>query len=466
MKTRITYGLGTIAFGVKDHGFNVLLMLFYNQVLGLPASWVGLAIMIAMIFDALFDPLLGQYSDNVRTRWGRRHPFMYAAILPIAISYLCLWMPPALDQQALFIWLLISAISVRVAVSLYEIPSTALLAEFTDDYDERTKLVAARYFFGAVGGVSMMMLSFAVFLKPTSAQPIGHLNAAGYGSYAIAAALLMTIAVTISALGTQKAILQRPALPPPDKMSAKAMLKEMLSILVHPAYISILLASIFFAISSGLTLSLQVYFWTFLWELSAAQIAIISFAILIGLLLALTIILPIAMRFGKKQIAIGLFLASLVATAAPLILRLYGLFLPNGDPLLLYALMAFLSFTMMCTISGGILAVSMVADVTDQIQLDMGKQSEGLLFSAATMVNKAISGMGILMAGLILSFVGFPKAAIPGQVPMAALTDLTVIFLCAITASTIAAVTCLAFYPINRAKHLENLEELRARAAI
>jgi Na+/melibiose symporter-like transporter len=390
---------------------------------------------------------------------------MYAAILPIAISYLFLWMPPDLSDQSLFIWLLTSAIAVRVSVSLYEIPSTALLAEFTDDYDERTKLVAARFFFGAIGGVAMMMLSFGVFLKPSAQQPIGQLNEAGYSSYAIAAAIIMVLAVTISALGTQKRILQRPAPPPPEHMTMGAMLKEMISILVHPAYVSILLASIFFAISSGLTLSLQVYFWTYLWELSSGQIAIISSAVLIGLILALTIVLPLAMRYGKKQIAIFLFLLSLVCTSTPLILRLNEWFLPNGDPMLVYALMAFLSLAMMCTVSGGILAVSMVADVTDQIQLDTGKQSEGLLFSAATMVNKAISGMGIMMAGLILSFAGFPDAATPGNVPPAALTQLTFIFLCAVAASTISAVTCLAFYPITREKHLANLEQLRARAA-
>ena len=143
-RTRILYGLGTVAFGVKDQGFNALLMLFYNQVIGLPAAWVGAAIMIAMVADALFDPFLGQYSDDFRSRWGRRHPFMYAAALPIAISYLFLWTPPDASHQVQFVWLLATAIVVRLSISLYEIPSTALLAEFTDDYDERTRLVAAR----------------------------------------------------------------------------------------------------------------------------------------------------------------------------------------------------------------------------------------------------------------------------------------------------------------------------------
>lgn len=188
LSTRMLYGSGTIAFGVKDQGFNALLMLFYNQVIGLPAAWVCSAIMIAMIADAIFDPMLGQYSDNIRTRWGRRYPFMYAAALPIATFYLLLWSPPQLSDSGTFAWLATSAILVRFAISLYEIPSTALLAEFTNDYDERTKLVAARYFFGVCGDILMTIITFGYFLKPSASQPVGHLNASGYSAYAWAAA--------------------------------------------------------------------------------------------------------------------------------------------------------------------------------------------------------------------------------------------------------------------------------------
>ncbi|HZG32491.1 MAG TPA: MFS transporter, partial [Sphingopyxis sp.] len=286
LKTRLLYGSGTIAFGVKDHGFNALLMLFYNQVVGLPAAWVGTAIMIAMIADALFDPLLGQYSDNVRTRWGRRHPFMYAAALPIALFYLLLWTPPEMAHGAQFAWLVTTAILVRFSISLYEIPSTALLAEFTSDYDERTKLVAARYFFGVCGGIAMTVVTFGYFLQPTAAQPVGHLNAGGYVTYAWVAAAIMMLSVLISSLGTQKEVLKRPPPPPVAKVPIGQMLREMLGVLVHPAYVSILLASLFFAVASGLNLSLGVYFSTYFWELSATQIATVASTAVIGILLA------------------------------------------------------------------------------------------------------------------------------------------------------------------------------------
>ena len=102
LSTKIFYGFGSVAFGVKDNGFSYMLLLFYNQVVGLPATLVGLALMIALVWDACIDPLIGQLSDNLRSRWGRRHPFMYAAALPVAISYVALWNPPHWGHQGQF----------------------------------------------------------------------------------------------------------------------------------------------------------------------------------------------------------------------------------------------------------------------------------------------------------------------------------------------------------------------------
>ena len=71
VRTKIFYGLGSVAYGVKDNGFQTILLPFYNQVVHLPPQLVGAAIAIALMFDALVDPLVGQISDNLRTRWGR-----------------------------------------------------------------------------------------------------------------------------------------------------------------------------------------------------------------------------------------------------------------------------------------------------------------------------------------------------------------------------------------------------------
>src|SRR5262249_4864537 len=203
LHTKILYGLGAVAFGVKDNGFSFFLLLYYNQVLGLPESWVGLGIMVALIADAVFDPVVGYLSDHLHSSWGRRHPFLYASALPAAIAYWFLWNPPAsLSHQGLLAYSLGVAVLVRIFVAVNEIPSASLVPELTDQYDERTSILSYRFFFGWWGGLAMTVLAYAVFLQPDAAHPVGVLNPAGYGSYGLVASITMFAAILVSALGT------------------------------------------------------------------------------------------------------------------------------------------------------------------------------------------------------------------------------------------------------------------------
>jgi len=68
---KAAYGFGSVAYGVKNNG-----LLFYSQVVGLDARLVGTAITVALVFDALSDPIVGYWSDNLRSKLGRRHPFI------------------------------------------------------------------------------------------------------------------------------------------------------------------------------------------------------------------------------------------------------------------------------------------------------------------------------------------------------------------------------------------------------
>jgi GPH family glycoside/pentoside/hexuronide:cation symporter len=460
--TKMLYGSGTIAFGLKDQGFSALLMLFYNQVIGLPAAWVGAAIMSAMVADAVIDPLIGQISDNSQSRWGRRHPFMYASALPMAGFYFLLWTPPHAPHLMQFFYLLMTAVAVRVSISLYEIPSTALLAEFTTDYHERTRLVSYRFFFGVVAGVLMNVVTFKFLLHPTAQQPIGQLNAQGYRIYGAISAAFMFVSVLVSSLGTHQQIA---ALQPPPRGKTEPparLLQSMKEVLFHKTYASVLVASLFFAITGGLTSALGVYFSTYLWRLTANQIATVSVGAFIGIGLAFIFALPLSARFGKKATAISLYGLALVASISPLALRLMDAFPPNGASSLVPILMGQVAFTTMCGIAASVLAVSMVADVTEQVQLSTGRQAEGLLFSAATMVNKAVSGMGVLVSGLLLALIKFPVDAKPDTVDSASLLRLAIAFIGVTTVTSLLAIVCLAFYPITKKAQSEAVRRLAA----
>ncbi len=98
LSTQVLFGSGSISVGIKNNLLGTYLLIYYNQVLGLDAGVAALAMAIALAVDAVSDPLVGIWSDRARTRWGRRHPFMYAALVPFAVSYYLLLSDPGQFQ--------------------------------------------------------------------------------------------------------------------------------------------------------------------------------------------------------------------------------------------------------------------------------------------------------------------------------------------------------------------------------
>lgn len=116
-KTVVAYGVGQIAEGIKNHAFTAYLLFYYTSVLGLSGTLAGAALMIALVFDAVTDPLVAVLSDRTHSRWGRRHPYLFASALPLGIFFFFVFAPPpdlgavlGIDPDyALFGWLVVFA---------------------------------------------------------------------------------------------------------------------------------------------------------------------------------------------------------------------------------------------------------------------------------------------------------------------------------------------------------------------
>ncbi|MBN9577545.1 MAG: MFS transporter [Alphaproteobacteria bacterium] len=465
LRTKLFYGFGSVAYGVKDQGFTTLLMLFYNQIVGLPAAMVGTAILIALVFDSMADPIVGQISDNLRSRWGRRHPFMYASAIPVAIFYWFLWNPPAWSHEALFAYLVVMAIVVRTFITMYEIPSSALAAELSDDYDQRTSFMAFRFFFGWQGALAMTLLGFAVFFKPDASHPVGQLNPAGYSTYAFYACLVMVVAIFVSALGTHKFI-PRFTMPPKRKITLRLMLHEMKQTFSNRSFAALTASTLFAFVAAGTLAALGVYFDTYFWHLSAQEIALRTSIVVLAPFIALSMATPLSRTFDKKNSAILLFIASLILFCTPFTLRLLDLFPENGSPWLIPALMAFALVTTTLSIACGIMGASMMTDVVEDSQIHTGRRSEGLFFAATSLVQKAVSGLGAFIAGLLLALVQFPANAAPATLDPAIIHRLVLVFLPTVAILFSLSILCLCFYRIGRATHAENLRRLAEKTPV
>jgi glycoside/pentoside/hexuronide:cation symporter, GPH family len=463
-RTKVFYGLGSVAFGIKDNGFQTILLPFYNLVLHIPAQLVGLAIAIAFAFDAFLDPIVGQVSDNLHTRWGRRHPLMYAAALPVAVSYLLLWNPPHWSTGATVAYLVVVSVIVRTFITFFEIPNSALVAELTTDYDKRTSFLSYRIFFGWYGGLGMLVLALFVFLVPTKTQPIGQLNEAGYGHYGMWSAIAMFAAIIISSLGTHRFI---PWLRKPEerKMTLLEYGREMLATLNNRAFLILMLAIMILSLATGLVFALNYYISSFFWLLSTKQIGVLMLAGFVTVFFAF-MIGPIASRiFGKVKGAITLFCIGYVISITPLVLGLAHIYLHPGLPNLIWILLGFGVVSGAMTIGASIPVTAMIADVVEDSEIKTGRRNEGLFFAGNSFLAKAVTGLGLFASGVLLWAAGFPTAAIPGKVDPAIVHHFAFVYLVTITVIYAIGVVVLAFFPITRETHRKNLQTLAAEMA-
>lgn len=446
---RFAYGLGAAGFGIKDQGFNYLLLIFYNQVLGLPARTVGLAIFIALMLDAGIDLAIGQLSDRTRSRWGRRHPWIYAAALPAALCYWALWNPPAgLSADALFWWLLATAVLVRATISACEIPSASLVGELTADYDERTRFLAWRYLLGWVGGITAGVVAFAVFLQPDAGQTIGVLNRNGYRNYAVFAASAILTVTLASALLTHRYIpLLRTPPAPLDRAAAWVQARRALS---NPDFLATLMTGLFSAMASGIATALNVYLNTYFWGLSSDAQSGLVLASLFGALAAMLLAGTIGTRFGKKRGAMLTFGTAILLGPVLLLGRLAGLLPPNGAPELLMLLFAQAVVQVTLFVTAAILVTAMLTDTLEANEAATGERTEGLYFGANFFIQKCVTGVGVLASGVIIHAVGLDTLR-PGAMLPAQLADrLVYVYVPATTGCFVIALLCLARYRLDR----------------
>jgi Na+/melibiose symporter-like transporter len=465
VSTKVFYGLGSIAYGVKDNGFQTILLPFYNLVLHVPAVMVSLAIFIALIIDAFLDPIVGQISDNLRTRWGRRHPLMYLSALPVSISYLLLWNPPAWSAGALFVYLIVVAVIVRTFITFYEIPSSALVPELTEDYDQRTSFIAYRVFFAWYGGLSMLIFALFIFMRPDTTHKVGQLNPIGYSHYGLLAAVVMFVTILISAAGTHRFIplFRQPAA---RKSSLLQYAKEMIATLSNRAFVILLISGIFFNTATGLVFALNFYINTFFWKLNNQQIGTLTASTFLAVLVAFVISPPLSRRFGKKKSAILMFAFGITVNCMPLILGLLGVVAAKPSNGLVAMIFAFSTVGAAFAIGSSIMLLSMIADVVEDSELKTGRRSEGLFFAGSSFLQKAASGLGLFASGLVLWAAHFPTDKQPGQIDPHIVWNFAIVYLTAVFVLYGIAFVIISRFPITRDTHETNLRKLAEETAL
>jgi Na+/melibiose symporter-like transporter len=462
VRTKLAFGVGASAEAAVGIGFMAFNLLFYYNVLGLPAKWCGTAVMIALLFDAVSDPLMGAISDRWRSRWGRRHPFLFVSAIPLGASFVAIYSPPeGMGHMGLFLWLTGWTIAMRQSLTLYQVPHLALGAELSTDYIERSRVMSHNALFGVFGGAGIYLLAWQWF----GSQPGSTENAANYLPMAIGGGVFAALVILSSAWFTRDRIplMAQPGDLPP--FSVAQFWREIRDCLRNPNYRVLLLGLVFLGAALGIREAVNALVGRFFWEFSAEDISYFGLATPPAYMLAFAIIPFLHRSIDKRwSLVLGIFVVC-TAAVTPVSLRLWGSFPENGDPwvwrIVMFGVFAF--YTGIAVLS--ITVMSALADVADEHEVENGRRQEGILYAARTFFGKVTQGLGYGISGFIVDAIGFESGSTPGSVAPEVLYRLGVLDGPIAVIPAVIALFFYGSYRIDKKKHAAIRARLEARRA-
>lgn len=442
--TKLLYGLGE--FGPSVAGGTIIpfyFLFFLTDVAGVRPGVAGTLLLVARIWDAVNDPLVGALSDRTRTHLGRRRPYILAGAVPLAITYSLLWIVPhGLTGTSLALYYLGAYFLYDLFMTIVTGPFYALMPELSLDSDERTSIVTYRMATSIITGLGAAVALPLVFNAfPDLKQ----------GFLWAGAAVGILTGVPFLLIGAL--LRERPDFQATPRLTIRDSIRIVLR--SRPFWLAMLigwLAWLAIAIVQAV-FAYYVVYWSGIPEEDSA----IVLAIILG---SATLFLPLvnamAGRLEKKW-------AFVVATATWAGTHALLWFVPPASAVPVYLVGALAGLGVA---AAHILPTSMAADVMEALEIDSGERQEGVFGGVMNLMQKLGNSVALLAIGWVLELTGYrPGAAIQAA---ATLTGLRVMVSWVPVMLLIAACLAAAAFPITRQIHRSlviRADEMRAARA-
>ena len=441
MGGKIGYATGIYGVFLAWMMVALYLLYFYTDVMGLSATQAGLVFLIASMWDAVTDPLMGWLIDKTRTRWGKYRPYLLLAAIPFAATFAALFYVPDLTGNNLFVWALVLHIVFRTFYTAVYIPYTGLIARLSTDADERASIAGVKSVF-----ISLASLSVSFFGLPAVTYFGGENEAIGFLRTALVCAFLGILALWVCFWRTHEP--QTNESTSPAKVTIADMVKALTS---NRAFLLIFIGVLLFTGCYTILNKSIVYIFKYdIGDRDAARWALSAIAV--AGILSPAIWVPITHWTSKRFVWIS---GCLLASASLLVIYVAEI---RAIVPLVIAL-----FIGGCGIHGFLMTFfAMVADAADYGEWRSGHRVEAPLFGLVSLANKTSLAVGTWALAYMLDGVGFVANADQSPETLSGMRQImTMVPVVGFVASAIA----ITFFPFNTAEHRKMMSEIEARRA-
>jgi len=457
LSTKLAYGAGDLGPAITANILVFYLMFFFTNVVGLNVGLASVILMIGKVWDAVNDPLIGVLSDRTKSKWGRRHPWMFWGAIPFGVFFFLQWIIPKFsdnpetNQWGLFWYYVIIAIISQSFYTVVNLPYTALTPELTQDYNERTSLNSFRFAFSIGGSIFSLLLALGIFSVVKADSATKYLVLAGVCTVFSILPLYWCIWGTKDRVALTEA--RRQATEVEDITPIKDQLKIVFSNKPFLYVIGIYLCS---WLGVQVTASIIPYYvvnWMGMKEADSPIVALAVQGTALGMLFVWS---HISTKVGKKAVyfmGMGMW-----------IIAQGGLFFVQPGQLgLMYFLAVIAGFGVSVAY---LIPWSMMPDVIELDELQTGKRREGIFYGFMVLLQKVGLALGLFLVGQALQWSGFVEKVSGQPTPVQPDSALLAIRIAIGPLPTLALISGLIlayFYPITKEVHAEILLKLHQR---
>ena len=445
----VGYSTGDIANSLVLNTFAAFAMLFYTKALGLNPAWAGVIMFSSAGWDAISDPIMGHITDNTRSRYGRRHPYMLAGGLIMVASFFFFWAVPTafLTNKVLLIaYLMAINLMLRTGYTIFVVPYTALGFEICQDYNGRTKLQSIKIIVIMLANFAGPAMAWVLFFPEVKGASRAIFVSSNYFKMGAIFSLVSLVAILFMLFYTKKDIRDSRTMKL-GGASVKDFFVDMKEIITDRYFRWVFVYAFFVTIGIVLVASLQMYVYEDFMVLSPGQKTCTHGGTMVGMMLGAIFASIFAKRFDKKGTVYIGGLLSVVSGVVLASLFLPGILKPGNTP----AVVIFALLNGLYWFGNGVMApvsMSMIADVSEINEIKTGINKDGAYAAVYSFSNKLSQAGAMLVTGFCLSMIGYIEGVDIVQPQEVTMRLLTVAFMVGPLISLIALVV-IKLYPVN-----------------